>query len=351
MTDIEQIKILQAKNEDNLSKANQVYNEILAENQNLNAQQDETIKNYINDTTNNINQSVANNISQIESNITSANNLYNQEVENSKKAYNDYISIPIDETNRIKANSAYKNRISSANKTLDSTIQEYNNQIKYAKLTGDINIANNAKALLEEQYNLYKSSLKYQNSLKQNQLENENNLSNEYWNRRKNIISAVNDINSINTEKSQFNETLAYQKEQDSIKNSLAEKEYRLDLKNAKKSSSSSSGSSKSYAITDTSTSNKSSSGYGSIAESEGWSKNAVSVSPNNVTTSASKYGTFSNGYQPKGISGYGKLTKSGHTCTVNGKEQNIWLTTSSDGTKKAWYWDGKNKAYIGISW
>lgn len=69
----------------------------------------------------------------------------------------------------------------------------------------------------------------------------------------------------------------------------------------------------------------------------------------------AKTFGTFANGYQPKGISGHGKLTKTGdeyefdttkqygtkrgNTVTVR---QNIWK--AEDGT--LWYWDGVDNEY-----
>ena len=59
-------------------------------------------------------------------------------------------------------------------------------------------------------------------------------------------------------------------------------------------------------------------------------------------TKDASKYGTFSNGYQPKGIGGYGYVSKTGNKVVVNGKTQNLWKT--DDGT--LWYWDGSVRAY-----
>lgn len=86
-----------------------------------------------------------------------------------------------------------------------------------------------------------------------------------------------------------------------------------------------------------------------SSAKSNGWTSTGISMNKNNTTKSAKEYGTFSNNYQPKGISGYGKLTKSGKTINVNGKTQNVWLTTG-DGKTRAWYWDGANKVYVGIS-
>jgi hypothetical protein len=56
----------------------------------------------------------------------------------------------------------------------------------------------------------------------------------------------------------------------------------------------------------------------------------------------AVQYGTFDNGYQPKGVFGHGYLKKSGATTTVNGKKQNVWIADD----KTHWVWDGANKTY-----
>ena len=69
----------------------------------------------------------------------------------------------------------------------------------------------------------------------------------------------------------------------------------------------------------------------------------------------AKKYGTFGNGYQPKGISGHGKLKKSGDTIVVSTEikygsnkgqkqklEQTVWK--AEDGT--LWYWEGRINSY-----
>ena len=93
----------------------------------------------------------------------------------------------------------------------------------------------------------------------------------------------------------------------------------------------------------------KKSGGSSSSLNTKGWTSTGISMNKGNTSKSAKEYGTFSNNYQPKGISGYGKLQKSGQTITVNGKKQNVWLTTG-DGNTRAWYWDGKSKTYVGIS-
>ena len=57
---------------------------------------------------------------------------------------------------------------------------------------------------------------------------------------------------------------------------------------------------------------------------------------------SDTKYGTFSNGYQPNNVGGK-TLSKSGITDVVNGVTQNVWKTP--DG--KLWIWDGTKNRYL----
>lgn len=66
----------------------------------------------------------------------------------------------------------------------------------------------------------------------------------------------------------------------------------------------------------------------------------------------ADKFGTFGNGYQPKGITGHGKLSKTKQTITfatqtLSGQKQivtqNVWK--AEDGTK--WYWNGRENEYL----
>lgn len=62
-------------------------------------------------------------------------------------------------------------------------------------------------------------------------------------------------------------------------------------------------------------------------------------------------YGSFSNGYQPKGVvSGgkhYGTVSSVG-TATVFGHNQNVWMTKGSTGVRY-WVWDGSSNEYIQI--
>lgn len=91
--------------------------------------------------------------------------------------------------------------------------------------------------------------------------------------------------------------------------------------------------------------------GYSSGGGSGGYysrgSSNRSSDGTEPVLTEAKKtdaeiYGTFSNKYQPKGISGHGTLSKTGDKINVRGNNQNVWR--AQDGT--TWYWDGSVRQY-----
>jgi hypothetical protein len=115
--------------------------------------------------------------------------------------------------------------------------------------------------------------------------------------------------------------------------------------------------------------SKSSSSSGGSISKSSGSGGSGGVIAPqaksNLVTNSAywnkeinsdvEKYGAFSNGYQPKGISGHGKLTRGSNyvtfeTETLHGIKQTVTQKTwvAEDGTE--WYWDGRQNKYIRVS-
>ena len=69
----------------------------------------------------------------------------------------------------------------------------------------------------------------------------------------------------------------------------------------------------------------------------------APGVNPYTGTkNSDTKYGTFSNGYQPNNVGG-DQLSKSSITDVVNGVTQNVWKTP--DG--KLWIWDGTKNRYL----
>ena len=82
-----------------------------------------------------------------------------------------------------------------------------------------------------------------------------------------------------------------------------------------------------------------------------------LSETSNSLTArSAVEYDTFKNGYQPKGIVGYGELSVayknsdgSNLTYNINGRDNTIWKATKS-GKTYYFIWDGNNNEYVEMS-
>ena len=107
------------------------------------------------------------------------------------------------------------------------------------------------------------------------------------------------------------------------------------------------------------------SSNYGSLVKSSSSNVGNYNLYSNGLSTpyyqgaynaDREKYGTFSNGYQPKGITGHGKLKDSGNDVQITtqvkygssaGKKltltQTVWK--ADDGT--LWVWDGTKNKYV----
>lgn len=176
------------------------------------------------------------------------------------------------------------------------------------------------------------------------------------------------EIEKLNLQKQQ----LAAQKEQAEKEHDLAVKEYDLKKKQVDASISLAE---KEFEFQKEQANKPSSSGGGGGGGGGGGNNSTINKTPNDSDNSSidkkyavntayyqgaknsdcAKYGTFDNGYQPKGINGYGKVTKTGDTITfktqtLSGQKQtvtqNIWKTP--DGS--LWYWEGRQNKYVKIS-
>lgn len=201
--------------------------------------------------------------------------------------------------------STYQNRVNTAKDSYNRAVLNYNNSIKEAQLQNNTILAEIAYKALQTQLELDLQGFQYKNSLLENQLNQRMNVESMYNTKWQQVYDQMNNERDYAERVRQFNEEMALSREQF----------------NWQKSNSYSGGS------------------YGGSYDD-----------PYQLTDgggdAGSQYGYFSNGYQPKGISGYGKVSKTGKTITVfNGDKPNqqaVWKTP--DGTK--WYWDGKTRTY-----
>lgn len=212
------------------------------------------------------------------------------------------------ESSKVSMYNTYQNRVATAKESFDKSILNYNNSIKDAQLQNNSALAEIAYNALQTQLELGLQGFQYKNSLLENQLNMQQTIDNTYQTRWQSVLDQINKEKEFEESVRQFNENLAFEKQQAAQEQANWNKTY-----NATYGSDSDN-----YQLTDGSGSN------------------------------GSSYGYFSNGYQPKGIDGYGAVSKTGKTIMVtntktgNVNTQNVWKTP--DGT--LWYWEGGSRTY-----
>lgn len=313
------------------------------------------------------------------------------------------------ESSQVSMYNTYQNRVAMARETFNKAILTFNNNIKEARLQNNAALAEIYFQAHKEQLELSLQGFQYKNQLLLDQAARKTELENTYYGRYMDVLNQINTENAMAEEIRQFNKNYEFQVQQFAEQRKQFQMEYnenvrqfneeikRLKAKDAQehaaeiqrlelqkqqlaeekrqfdktvamqeaelaeqkrqydqqvkiqKESARSSGGSISKS--------SSGSGGGSISTGGGSQKSyAVNTAyyQGDLNSDAKKYGTFSNGYQPKGISGHGTLSKNGQTIQINTQTlsgqkqtvvQNVWK--AQDGT--LWYWEGRQNKYIQI--
>lgn len=257
------------------------------------------------------------------------------------------------ESSQVSMYNTYQNRVATARESYTKAVQNYDNSITQARLQNNAKLAEIAYQALQSQLELSLQGFQYKNQLVLEKANKKTELENQYYQRYQNVLQQLNTENALKEQIRQFNKSYALQEKQ------LAEEKRQFNAQMAK-SSSSGGGSRRSYS----SGSSKSSGGTAKITKTSSAkdSKSAKSAKNSKKTTTKKykdnsadikNYGTFSNGYQPKGIGKYGKVSKytvkdkNGkdvvQKVNINGKTQNVWKT--KDGS--LWAWDGSTREYV----
>ena len=274
------------------------------------------------------------------------------------------------ESSQVSMYNTYQNRVATAREVYNTAVLNYNNAIKDAQLQNSAKLAEIAYQALQQQLELSLEGFQYKNSLLLEQANKKTELDQIYYNRYQDVLEQINYENAQAEAIRQFNEQMAMQASQFEANQALererlaqqralseaqlaedarqadaklAEEQRQFDITNAQKAQGTASGG-----------------GTGSggltldapVVDNSG-STYAVDTRyyQGDLNSDANKYGTFSNGYQPKGISGFGEVSKTGGTVQVTAqtltgqtvvKTQNVWET--KDGTQ--WYWSGTDNQY-----
>lgn len=295
---------------------------------------------------------------------------YQKEAIASKNAYYDFINpygvqrevqaqnglngTGYSETAKSQAWTTQQNRTAQARASMNEAKLQFDNAIKEAYLNNDVNKANLALQILQQQQEEMLRNFNYISDTKQNQLSTSLNLDSEYNNRYNTLYNqiqqekatqeAIRQWEAEMAEKQrQYNETLAYQKEQDRIAQQNWEREFALSQASASSSRS----------------------GGSSVSNNGGYELSKQQIQTDYYSGSINpdtQYGTFAttdkNGvrYQPDNV-GNNKLSNSGYkvgqlisgaygSSGANLSNQKIWKTSDN----KYYVWDGSVNDYIDVT-
>lgn len=137
----------------------------------------------------------------------------------------------------------YQNRYMSARESYNQAILNYDNAIKEAQLANNAALAQIAYEALQKQLELSLQGFQYKNQLVLQKLDAVNKEKDRYYQRWKDVESQINTENALAEQVRQFNEKMAFEKQQAAQAQSNWEKEYALSRAKAYSSGGSSSGS------------------------------------------------------------------------------------------------------------
>jgi hypothetical protein len=374
MQDDERYKQITNDKQTAINQSNQTYDKMLADNTAYSQNVDKYLNEYQTKQNDIYDKQTQFQVDLQNQNKEKAEEEYNKEAIASKNAYYDFVNpygvqreiqaqnglnrSGYSETVKSQAWTTQQNRTAQARATMNEAKRQFDNAIKEAYLNNDTLKAELALKILDKQQEEALRSLNYTTDVAQQRLSNNQSLDSEYNSRYNTLWSQIQQeeatkeaIRQWEAEQAenqrQFNEKMAYQKERDKVSDAQWEKEYALSKQKVNNSGSSGG----SY--------------YGSLSDTSGGTSltNSGQVSTpyyrGTINSDASKYGTFSNGYQPKGISGHGNLSSTGYTWVNDtqvkygdeaGKNKTVKQTVwkAEDGT--LWYWEGRENKYKQIN-
>ena len=128
----------------------------------------------------------------------------------------------------INAYNTYQNRYMAARESYNQAILNYDNNIKEAQLANNSALATIAYEALQKQLELSLQGFQYKNTLLLQKLDAVNQTKDRYYNRYQDVLKQINTENSMAEQVRQYNESLAFQKQQAAQEQANWEKEYAL---------------------------------------------------------------------------------------------------------------------------
>jgi len=132
------------------------------------------------------------------------------------------------ESTRTSAYNTYQNRYLSARESYNQAILNYDNSIKEAQLANNSALATIAYEALQKQLELSLQGFQYKNTLLLQKLDAVNQTKDRYYNRYQDVLKQINTENALAEQVRQYNESLAFQKQQAAQEQSNWERQFAL---------------------------------------------------------------------------------------------------------------------------
>ena len=308
------------------------------------------------------------------------------------------------ESSQVSMYNTYQNRVATAREVYNKAVLNYDNAINDAKLQNNAALAEIAYQALQTQLELSLEGFQYKNNLISEYVNKKLEVENLYHGYYLDVLDQINKDNALAEEVRQFDSKIAFDREQAEIERAFKETEaarerefeaaqakldrehdhalleaknkqekemaqkeyeYKVELLNKEfenEKAAIEAEKQAQLAILDKQNPGSGSSGSSSAkwnpqsaVTGSAWDKANNQVSTpyyqGKINPDVAKFGAFSNGYQPKGISGHGALSKTGDTIQfqtqqLNGQKQTVTQTVwkAADGT--LWYWEGRENKY-----
>lgn len=134
------------------------------------------------------------------------------------------------ESSQVGLYNTYQNRVATARESYNLAILNYNNAIKDAQLQNNSTLAEIAYKALQQQLELSLQGFQYKNQLIIEQSNKKLEVDQMYYNRYQDVLNQMNTENALAEEVRQYNENMAFQKEQLKEEIRQYEQSYKLEV-------------------------------------------------------------------------------------------------------------------------
>jgi hypothetical protein len=118
------------------------------------------------------------------------------------------------ESSQVSMYNTYQNRVATARESYNLAIQNYNNSITEARLQNNSVLAEIAYEALQKQLELSLQGFQYKNTLILEKADKKTEVERDYYNRYQDVLNQINTENALAEEIRQFNEQMAFEREQ-----------------------------------------------------------------------------------------------------------------------------------------